>query len=118
MFDVEGMTEGGTPQTNLDPALESYGTAMAGGLNRTYSEDCLALNIWTKAGNSKKAVLVWIYGGGMVYDNCCDFELTTGQHLQPETQPPGSTTVLGWQLSKTSLSPASSMFAEDLVGLI
>jgi cholinesterase len=31
-----------------------------------YSEDCLYLNIWTKpqTGESKKAVLVWIYGGG------------------------------------------------------
>jgi carboxylesterase type B len=31
-----------------------------------YSEDCLYLNIWTKpqTGDAKKAVLVWIYGGG------------------------------------------------------
>ncbi|KAH7419339.1 Alpha/Beta hydrolase protein [Cadophora sp. MPI-SDFR-AT-0126] len=31
-----------------------------------YSEDCLFLNVWTKpqTGESKKAVLVWIYGGG------------------------------------------------------
>src|SRR5436305_8664400 len=30
------------------------------------SEDCLTLNIWTKpqTGESKKAVIVWIYGGG------------------------------------------------------
>jgi hypothetical protein len=30
------------------------------------SEDCLTLNIWTKpqTGEPKKAVLVWIYGGG------------------------------------------------------
>lgn len=32
----------------------------------TYGEDCLTLNIWTKpgSGEAKKAVLVWIYGGG------------------------------------------------------
>jgi cholinesterase len=33
--------------------------------NSTYDEDCLYLNVWTKpqSGDSKKAVLVWIYGG-------------------------------------------------------
>lgn len=32
------------------------------------SEDCLYLNIWTKpqAGERKKAVMVWIHGGGFV----------------------------------------------------
>jgi cholinesterase len=31
-----------------------------------YGEDCLNLNVWTKpqTGDSKKAVLLWIYGGG------------------------------------------------------
>ena len=31
-----------------------------------YSEDCLYLNVWTKpqTGDAKKAVMVWIYGGG------------------------------------------------------
>jgi cholinesterase len=31
-----------------------------------HAEDCLYLNIWTKpqTGESKKAVLLWIYGGG------------------------------------------------------
>jgi carboxylesterase type B len=32
----------------------------------TFSEDCLTLNVWTKpqTGEKKKAVMVWIYGGG------------------------------------------------------
>ena len=31
----------------------------------TYSEDCLTLNVWTTAKRSdKKAVLLWIHGGG------------------------------------------------------
>ena len=31
-----------------------------------HSEDCLYLNVWTKpqVGETKKAVLVWFYGGG------------------------------------------------------
>lgn len=31
-----------------------------------FGEDCLTLNVWTKpqTGEVKKAVLVWIYGGG------------------------------------------------------
>jgi cholinesterase len=31
-----------------------------------FSEDCLTLNVWTKpqSGEKKKAVMVWIYGGG------------------------------------------------------
>lgn len=32
----------------------------------TYSEDCLSLNVWAKphSGEERKAVLVWIHGGG------------------------------------------------------
>ncbi len=39
--------------------------------NHTMSEDCLTLNIWTKpqTGESKKAVLVWVHGGGYVDGN-------------------------------------------------
>lgn len=31
-----------------------------------FSEDCLTLNVWTKpqTGDARKAVLVWLYGGG------------------------------------------------------
>ena len=33
----------------------------------TFSEDCLTLNIWTKpqTGEKNKAVLLWLFGGGM-----------------------------------------------------
>lgn len=36
------------------------------GTNVTEDEDCLSVNVWTKpqTGDAKKAVLVWIYGGG------------------------------------------------------
>lgn len=31
------------------------------------SEDCLSVNVWTKpqTGESNKAVLFWVFGGGM-----------------------------------------------------
>ena len=37
-----------------------------GQVNHTMSEDCLSLNIWTKpqSGEKKKAVMVWLHGGG------------------------------------------------------
>jgi carboxylesterase type B len=37
-----------------------------GQVGDTFDEDCLTLNVWTKpqSGESKKAVMVWIYGGG------------------------------------------------------
>ncbi|KAH6713612.1 carboxylesterase [Leptodontidium sp. MPI-SDFR-AT-0119] len=43
--------------------LELFGTISGG---RTTSEDCLSLNIWTKpqSGEKKKAVMIYIYGGG------------------------------------------------------
>jgi cholinesterase len=44
-------------------SLSQYGDEM--------SEDCLTLNVWTKpqSGEKKKAVLVWIYGGGFALGN-------------------------------------------------
>lgn len=37
-----------------------------GQVGDVFDEDCLTLNVWTKpqSGEAKKAVLVWIYGGG------------------------------------------------------
>ena len=60
----------GTGSTTLaSPALLAYGAAMGGGTPEhphTYSENCLSINVWTKpqTGERKKAVMVWIYGGG------------------------------------------------------
>lgn len=52
----------------VTPQLRAYGEAMGGGsasAPHTYGEDCLSLNIWSKASGPKsKAVMVWIYGGG------------------------------------------------------
>lgn len=40
-----------------------------GGIGGGSSEDCLYLNVWTKpqTGESKKAVMVWLYGGGFQF---------------------------------------------------
>jgi carboxylesterase type B len=37
--------------------------------NHTFSEDCLSINVWTKpqVGEPKKAVMLWIYGGGETF---------------------------------------------------
>ncbi|KAK2792404.1 hypothetical protein FQN52_003339 [Onygenales sp. PD_12] len=37
-----------------------------GQVGETFDEDCLTVNVWTKpqAGEQKKTVMVWIYGGG------------------------------------------------------
>jgi carboxylesterase type B len=43
-----------------------------GASENAQSEDCLTLNLWTKpqAGEKKKAVLAWIYGGGTRNQRC------------------------------------------------
>jgi cholinesterase len=47
-----------------------------------FSEDCLTLNVWTapQRGEEKKAVLVWIYGGGFTTGSSAT-PLYNGQHL-------------------------------------
>ncbi|KAI4154657.1 MAG: hypothetical protein LQ340_001544 [Diploschistes diacapsis] len=54
-----GITNLAGPQAvTIIDNIEQYG--------HTVSEDCLTLNVWTKpqTGDAKKAVMVWIYGGG------------------------------------------------------
>lgn len=50
-----------------------------------YGEDCLNLNIWTKpqTGEAKKAVLIWIYGGGF-QSGTTDIPAYNGNNLAAE----------------------------------
>ena len=56
--------------------------ASLGQIGDNFSEDCLTLNVWTKpqVGESKKAVLVWIYGGGFTTGNS-DNVAYNGQYI-------------------------------------
>jgi cholinesterase len=56
--------------------------AALGQLGDKFSEDCLTLNVWTKpqAGEAKKAVLLWIYGGGFSTGNS-DNPAYNGQYI-------------------------------------
>ncbi|CAN8095427.1 unnamed protein product [Discula destructiva] len=57
-----------TIDSSISPQVRAYDEAMGGGTDENpnpMGEDCLGLNVWTKASGPKgKAVLVWIYGGG------------------------------------------------------
>ena len=53
--------------------LTPFAREILGGVTMSEtSEDCLTVNIWTKpqVGEARKAVLLWIYGGGYVSGEC------------------------------------------------
>jgi cholinesterase len=47
-----------------------------------FSEDCLTINVWTKhqSGERKKAVLIWLYGGGFTSGASAD-PMYDGEHF-------------------------------------
>jgi cholinesterase len=52
-----------------------------GQLNDKFAEDCLTLNVWVPSnGEKKKAVLLWIYGGGF-QTGSTSTPTYNGQHL-------------------------------------
>ncbi|KAB8300033.1 hypothetical protein EYC80_000272 [Monilinia laxa] len=62
------------------PVLQTVGTPLT-----AQSEDCLTLNVWTKPqnGDSKKAVLIWIYGGGF-NSGSSSITAMNGKHIVEE----------------------------------
>jgi carboxylesterase type B len=76
------------PSSSNPANLTAAGAAIAGqlaALGIETSEDCLTLNIWTKPqnGESKKAVMVFIYGGTFV-TGASSIPLWNGQHIANE----------------------------------
>lgn len=57
-------------------------SALLGQTQDIFSEDCLTLNVWSKpqTGESRKAVLVWIHGGGF-NTGTSNIAGYNGQHL-------------------------------------
>jgi len=57
---------GKTKSIPYDGAFGATLLASLGQVEEKFDEDCLTLNVWTKpqTGEKKKAVMVWIYGGG------------------------------------------------------
>lgn len=50
-------------------------------VNEQFSEDCLTLNVWTKQkGEKKKAVMLWIHGGGFT-GGSSNSSIFNGAHL-------------------------------------
>jgi para-nitrobenzyl esterase len=47
------------PQFTTKPQMEAFIVS-----NKTYSEDCLNLNVWTTGTSGKKSVILFIHGGG------------------------------------------------------
>ncbi|KAN0091824.1 alpha/beta-hydrolase [Hyaloscypha variabilis] len=75
-FSCPAATISGTPsEANLASAnITASGLQVLEALAQfgdKFSEDCLTLNVWTKpqTGEAKKAVLLWIYGGGFTTGN-------------------------------------------------
>lgn len=55
-----------TSKYNVTPQGIQLIVSMLGQITDSFDEDCLTLNVWTKPqiGESKKAVMFWIHGGG------------------------------------------------------
>jgi len=67
--------------SEFGPACPQPAESGTGTLYDDQSEDCLTLNVWTPAADSKKRpVMVWVHGGGWIYEGTED-PLYSGAHL-------------------------------------
>lgn len=67
--------------SEFGPACVQPGDAGTGTIYDEQSEDCLTLNVWTpSADDRKRPVMVWVHGGGWVYEGTED-PLYSGAHL-------------------------------------
>jgi carboxylesterase type B len=67
-FSADCPAMGASKILQAKPNIPAFQVGILGDLRDSgkFSEDCLTLNIWTKpqVGEKKKAVMVWIHGGG------------------------------------------------------
>ena len=70
------------PANTFAPACMQTGVSMPGETPPKVSEDCLYLNVWTRARNasSRLPVIVWIYGGGF-FNGSASMPLYWGDQL-------------------------------------
>ena len=67
--------------SEFGPACAQPADAGTGTVYTNQSEDCLTLNVWTpSADERKRPVMVWVHGGGWVYEGTED-PLYSGEHL-------------------------------------
>lgn len=74
---ANGTTRYGSPQETQVDGLRQVG--------ETFSEDCLAVNVWAKpqSGETKKAVLLWVHGGSFI-GGSSTWNQYNGAHLVDE----------------------------------
>ncbi|KAF2664087.1 alpha/beta-hydrolase [Microthyrium microscopicum] len=70
--------------TNITGPMSAIATAAQA--TNPAGEDCLALNVWTKpqVGEKKKAVMVWVYGGGFNVGTAQDKEFDGSVYAETE----------------------------------
>jgi cholinesterase len=84
-----GLTANSTTDTPPDLSITPQGAeillSFLAQIDDRFGEDCLTLNVWTKpqTGEAKKAVMLWIYGGGYS-TGATDISAYNGKYLADE----------------------------------
>jgi para-nitrobenzyl esterase len=68
---------------DVGPSCPQEETLTSGGESKSFSEDCLYLNIWRPAKSGKFPVMLWIHGGSFVAGTG-SYDMYDGAHLAAE----------------------------------